>query len=243
RAAQALAALLSERPADGYVFRVDLRLRPDPSSAPPVVAAPTALAYYESVGQNWQRAAFIKARPVCGDQEAAAGFLRALEPFVWRRSLDYQAVSDIHSLKRQIQTHQTGEGLEAAGANLKLGRGGIREIEFFAQTQQLILGGRDRMYRAPRTCDALQALARGGHVTPAAADELGRAYVRLRTLEHRVQMLADEQTHALPADPAARAAVAALAGEADLAAFDAGVEALLLAVNRRYGDLFAGEEP
>jgi len=245
RAAQALANLLSERTADGYVFRVDLRLRPDPSSTPPVVATPMALDYYESVGQNWERAAFIKARAVCGDPIAAAQFLTEMVPFVWRRSLDYQAVLDIQSIKRQIHAHKTGDGLEAAGANLKLGRGGIREIEFYAQTQQLILGGRDRSLREPRTVDALAALAAAEHLPDRIAAELTRAYVELRGLEHRVQMLEDEQTHTLPVDPVQRGRVAALNGYAtphDLGGFDAGVERLLLAVNARYGELFEGEE-
>ena len=242
RLAQSLATLMQERTGDGYVFRVDLRLRPDPSSTPPVVAAPTALAYYESVGQNWERAAFIKARPVLGDLEAGRGFLKALTPFIWRRSLDYPAILDIQSIKRQIHVHKTGEGLDAAGANLKLGRGGIREIEFFAQTQQLILGGRDPALRSARTVDALAALRDAGHVAPDACAELTAAYAELRGLEHRVQMLEDEQTHSLPAEPAARARVAALAGEGALAAFDRRVEALLVGVNRRYGELFEGEE-
>jgi len=242
RAAHAFSALMQERTGDGYVFRVDLRLRPDPSSTPPVVAAPMALAYYESVGQNWERAAFIKARPVIGDLAAGADFVKALRPFIWRRSLDYPAILDIQSIKRQIHVHKTGEGMQAAGANLKLGRGGIREIEFFAQTQQLILGGRDPALRSQRTVDALAALRDAGHVTPEACAELTAAYDRLRGLEHRVQMLDDEQTHALPVDPVRRAMVAALAGEGDLAAFDRQVEALLLGVNRRYGELFEGEE-
>ncbi|MET4682443.1 bifunctional [glutamine synthetase] adenylyltransferase/[glutamine synthetase]-adenylyl-L-tyrosine phosphorylase [Brevundimonas faecalis] len=242
RLAQGLATLLTERTADGYVFRVDLRLRPDPSSTPPVVAAPMALAYYESVGQNWERAAFIKARVCAGDIAAGADFLKALTPFVWRRSLDYQAVLDIQSIKKQIHVHKTGEGLEAAGANLKLGRGGIREIEFYVQTQQLILGGRDAGLRSPRTLEALDALTERGHVPTAARDELAAAYVELRDLEHRVQMLADEQSHVLPVEPDRRADVAALAGEDDLALFDAGVEGLLMGVNQRYGELFEGGE-
>ena len=242
RVAQGVASLLSERTADGYVFRVDLRLRPDPSSTPPVVAVPMALDYYESVGQNWERAAFIKARAICGDFGAATEFLKEMVPFVWRRSLDYQAVLDIQSIKRQIHVHKTGEAMEAAGANLKLGRGGIREIEFYAQTQQLILGGRDPSLRSSRTVDALSALVGKGHLPANVAAEMTAAYVELRGLEHRVQMLDDEQTHILPADPARRAAVGALAGQGDLAAFDAGVEAILIGVNRRYGALFEGEE-
>lgn len=242
RLAQGLATLLSERTADGYVFRVDLRLRPDPSSTPPVVAAPMALAYYESVGQNWERAAFIKARGCAGDMGEGADFLKALIPFVWRRSLDYQAVLDIQSIKKQIHVHKTGEGLDAAGANLKLGRGGIREIEFYVQTQQLILGGRDKGLRSSRTLEALNALTERGHVAVEARDELAAAYVELRGLEHRVQMLADEQSHVLPVDPERRADVAALAGEGDLGLFDAGVESLLMGVNHRYGELFEGGE-
>lgn len=242
RAAHAFSALLQERTGDGYVFRVDLRLRPDPSSTPPVVAAPMALAYYESVGQNWERAAFIKARAVIGDLVAGADFVKALRPFIWRRSLDYPAILDIQSIKRQIHVHKTGEGMQAAGANLKLGRGGIREIEFFAQTQQLILGGRDAGLRSPRTVDALAALRDAGHVTAEACAGLTAAYIALRGLEHRVQMLDDEQSHALPADPVRRSMVAALAGEGDLVAFDRGVETLLLGVNRTYGELFEGEE-
>ncbi|WP_428150584.1 bifunctional [glutamine synthetase] adenylyltransferase/[glutamine synthetase]-adenylyl-L-tyrosine phosphorylase [Brevundimonas sp.] len=242
RVAQGVASLLSERTADGYVFRVDLRLRPDPSSTPPVVTVPMALDYYESVGQNWERAAFIKARAICGDFGAATEFLKALTPFVWRRSLDYQAVLDIQSIKRQIHVHKTGEGMEAAGANLKLGRGGIREIEFYAQTQQLILGGRDPSLRSPRTVDALAALVEKGHLPAEVAAEMTEAYIALRGLEHRVQMLEDEQTHILPADPVRRVAVAALAGQGDLAAFDASVEAILIGVNQRYGALFEGEE-
>jgi glutamate-ammonia-ligase adenylyltransferase len=163
-----------------------------------------ALSYYESVGQNWERAAFIKARAICGDPEArGAEFLEALVPFVWRRSLDYQAVLDIQSIKRQIHAHKTGDGLVAMGANLKLGRGGIREIEFYAQTQQLILGGRDKSLRARRTDEALAALAAAGHIPTEVAVDLTAAYAELRALEHRVQMLDDEQTHTLPVDPSA----------------------------------------
>ncbi|MGV8929160.1 MAG: bifunctional [glutamine synthetase] adenylyltransferase/[glutamine synthetase]-adenylyl-L-tyrosine phosphorylase [Brevundimonas sp.] len=242
RVAQALASLMQERTGEGYVFRFDLRLRPDPSSTPPVVAAPMALAYYESVGQNWERAAFIKARPVLGDLAAGTDFIKALRPFIWRRSLDYPAILDIQSIKRQIHVHKTGEGMEAAGANLKLGRGGIREIEFFAQTQQLILGGRNPGLRNPRTVEALAALRDAGHVSADACAGLVAAYATLRGLEHRVQMLDDEQTHTLPVDPVRRAMVAALAGTGDLPRFDDDVEAVLVGVNQTYGELFEGEE-
>lgn len=243
RLAQGVATLLTERTGDGYVFRVDLRLRPDPSSTPPVVAAPMALAYYESVGQNWERAAFIKARVCAGDLLEGQLFLEALKPFIWRRSLDYQAVLDIQSIKKQIHIYKTGEGLEAAGANLKLGRGGIREIEFFVQTQQLILGGRNPALRSSRTLEALDALTDAGHVSEQTCAQLTEAYCILRDLEHRVQMLEDDQTHSLPTDDSRRADVAALYGQDDLTAFDAAIESLLVGVNRTYGELFNdGEE-
>ena len=242
RCAQTLTNLISDRTAEGYVFRLDLRLRPDPSSTPPVVPVQAALTYYETVGQNWERAAFIKARPGAGDLERATAFLKELEPYVWRRSLDYAAVADIHSIKRQIHVFKADERLEAAGTNLKLGAGGIREVEFFAQTQQLILGGRDRGLRSSRTLETLDALVAARHVAPEAAEDLKAAYHCLRALEHRVQMLNDEQTHILPEDPDQRRRVAALAGEADLEAFDAAVGRTLKTVNARYGELFAGEE-
>ncbi|HRH19463.1 MAG TPA: bifunctional [glutamine synthetase] adenylyltransferase/[glutamine synthetase]-adenylyl-L-tyrosine phosphorylase [Brevundimonas sp.] len=242
RVAGAVARLLSERTGEGYVFRVDLRLRPDPGSTPPVVSAPAALNYYGTVGQNWERAAFIKARAVVGDGAEARGFLKALIPFVWRRSLDFAAVSDVHSIKRQIHVHKIEDRPTAAGADLKLGRGGIREIEFFVQTQQLILGGRDPSLRSSRTLDALMALAEAGHVDTGTAISLSTDYVRLRSLEHRIQMLDDEQTHTLPVEDDQRRRVAALSGQADLVAFDQSVEDLTSRVNARYGELFAEDE-
>jgi glutamate-ammonia-ligase adenylyltransferase len=242
RVARQVAVILSERTGDGYVFRVDLRLRPDPSSTPTVVSVPFALNYYESVGQNWERAAFIKARPVAGDLIEAQAFMNDLSPFIWRRSLDYPAIADVHAIKRQIHVYKVDERLDAAGANLKLGAGGIREIEFFAQTQQLILGGRDPSLRSRRTLEALDALRRAGHLAPAVAKELKQAYVRLRNWEHRVQMLLDEQTHELPEDDTARMNVAALAGFSNLSRFDLAVSRTLRCVNQHYGELFSQEE-
>ena len=242
RFADRVAAVLQRRTAEGYVFRVDTRLRPDPSSTPTCVSVPAAYHYYESVGQNWERAAFIKARVVAGDLARGQDFLDALQPFIWRRNLDFAAIADIHSIKRQIHIHKVDDRLTAAGADLKLGRGGIREVEFFVQTQQLILGGRQPALRSRRTLDALAALTQGGHVTAAAAKDMAEAYRTLRGLEHRVQMIADEQTHRLPAADADRRAVGALAGYATVRSFDAAVGKLLKTVNRRYGALFAGEE-
>jgi len=242
RVARGVSTLLSERTGDGYVFRVDLRLRPDPSSTPTVVSVPFALNYYESVGQNWERAAFIKARAVAGDPVEAKDFMQALSPFIWRRSLDYPAIADVHSIKRQIHVYKVDERLEAAGANLKLGAGGIREIEFFAQTQQLILGGRDPSLRSKRTLDALDALRRAGHLAPAVAKELKQAYIRLRDWEHRVQMINDEQTHDLPENDDERMRVAALSGFSNLSRFDLAVSRTLRLVNSHYGELFSESE-
>jgi glutamate-ammonia-ligase adenylyltransferase len=243
RLTRALASLLQDRTAEGYVFRVDLRLRPDPSSTPPAMPVEAALIYYEIAGQNWERAAMIKARACAGDLKEAAAFLEDLRPFVWRRALDYAAIADIHAIKRQIHVHKVDERLSAPGHNLKLGAGGIREIEFFAQTQQLILGGRNVRLRARRTVDALHALADSGHAPREVADELIAAYRDLRRLEHRVQMIADEQSHTLPEADDARRPIAALAGFADLAAFDTMASGLFRRVNRRYGELFAEDEP
>ncbi|MDB5431369.1 MAG: glutamate-ammonia-ligase adenylyltransferase [Caulobacter sp.] len=242
RLSQTLAQTLQDRTGDGYVFRVDLRLRPDPSSTPPAMPLAAAFAYYETVGQNWERAAFIKARAAGGDIPRGEEFLEELSAFIWRRHLDFAAIADIHSIKRQIHAYKVDERLSAKGADLKLGRGGIREIEFFVQTQQLILGGRHPELRSNRTLDALAALSDAGQVDADAARDMAGAYVVLRGLEHRAQMVADDQTHKLPESDAERKRIAALAGEGNLKTFDAGVERTLRTVNARYGKLFAGEE-
>jgi glutamate-ammonia-ligase adenylyltransferase len=238
-----LADLMQARTEDGYVFRIDLRLRPDPASTQPAVPVPAALDYYESVGQNWERAAFIKARPCAGDRPAAEAFLGELQAFVWRKNLDFAAIADIHSIKRQIHAHKVDERISAKGIDLKLGRGGIREIEFYVQTQQLILGGRNPSLRSNRTLDALAALTQAGHVQPDAAAELATAYRLLRGAEHRAQMIGDEQTHRLPEADAERRRIAALCGFERLAGFDAAIVRTLKAVNARYGELFPQEEP
>ncbi|HEV7386455.1 MAG TPA: glutamine-synthetase adenylyltransferase, partial [Phenylobacterium sp.] len=243
RLTQRLSDLMQLRTPDGYVFRMDLRLRPDPSSTQVAVPIPAALDYYESVGQNWERAAFIKARPCAGDLPAAQAFLDELLPFVWRKNLDFAAIADIHSIKRQIHAHKVDERVSAKGVDLKLGRGGIREIEFYVQTQQLILGGRNPDLRSRRTLDALAALSEAGHVAQETAAELTEAYHRLRAVEHRIQMLADEQTHKLPDSDAARRRVAALCGFEPLRSFDAAITRTLKGVNARYGELFPSEEP
>ncbi len=195
-----LIQLMSERSADGYVFRTDLRLRPDPSATPVALPYGAAMTYYESMGQNWERAAMIKARPVAGDLELGRQLRADLRPFVWRKSLDFLAIQDIHSIKRQINAVKGGARIAVEGHNIKLGRGGIREIEFFAQTQQLIWGGRDPTLRSPRTKAALVALAAAGHTDMATVNALCDAYDFLRQVEHRLQMAEDQQTQVLPGD-------------------------------------------
>ena len=200
RVTQKLVKLLSEVTEDGYVFRTDLRLRPDPSATPVCIATEPAENYYESVGRTWERAAYIKARPCAGAVAAGEAFLERLRPFVWRRHLDFAAIQDAQDMRLRIRAHKGFVGpIQVPGHDLKLGQGGIREIEFFTQTRQLIVGGRDEGLRQRRTLPALAALAAKGWVDQAVADELAAAYVAHRTLEHRLQMLDDAQTHRLPA--------------------------------------------
>ncbi|HEX4110911.1 MAG TPA: bifunctional [glutamine synthetase] adenylyltransferase/[glutamine synthetase]-adenylyl-L-tyrosine phosphorylase [Stellaceae bacterium] len=238
RLAQELVRILSDPTGDGYVFRVDLRLRPDPGSTPAALSTLAALTYYESAGQNWERAALIKARPVAGDRAAGRAFLAELTPYLWRRHLDFAAIQDIHSIKRQINAHRGGGRIAVAGHNVKLGRGGIREIEFFAQTQQLIWGGRMPELRVSGTVAALAALAQAGRITPEAARDLTEAYGFLRKIEHRLQMIDDAQTHTLPKDPEALRRVAIFAGFDGTDAFSAELLRQLGIVERHYAHLF-----
>ena len=242
RLVQDMAAILERRDADGYVFRVDLRLRPDPNSTPACVSTRFALGYYEDVGQNWERMAHIKARLVAGDRSAAERYLEALSPFVWRRHFDYWALADVHSIKRQIHASGRHGDFDDPAFDVKLGRGGLREIEFFVQTQQLILGGRQPEFRVASTFDALEALAAADPAVAQNADALWSAYCLYRMVEHRVQMRLDEQTHTLPKATATRAAIARLSGMADLAAFDGLIRRTRLGVHGVYADLFAAEE-
>jgi glutamate-ammonia-ligase adenylyltransferase len=241
--AKGMLKLLSEMTADGYVFRVDLRLRPDAAATQIAISTDAAEGYYEGMGQNWERAALIKARACAGDRDAAARFLKNIEPFIWRRNLDYAAIEDIHSIKRQIHAHSGHEKIAVAGHNVKLGRGGIREIEFFVQTQQLILGGRDAGLRSASTLAALEALRDHGLVAIAAAEDLSAAYRFLRALEHRLQMIEDEQTHTIPETPEALAHIATFTGFDSIKAFSAAVTYHLEAVQRHYASLFERAPP
>ncbi len=230
--------LLQERTADGYVFRVDLRLRPDPSSTQIAISTGAALDYYESRGQNWERAALIKARPCAGDLAAGEALLRELSPFIWRKYLDFATIADVHDMKRQIHAYRGHGEIAVEGHNIKLGRGGIREIEFFAQTQQLIAGGRHNELRSRRTVDTLSSLAAGGWIDATARDELTAAYDFLRRVEHRLQMRADEQTHTLPSDPAALDQFARFLGYDGRDEFASVLVAHLRQVERHYVRLF-----
>ena len=238
RITRGLVKLLQERTADGYVFRVDLRLRPDPASTPIAVSTEAALNYYGSVGQNWERAALIKARACAGDIAAGEAILAQLAPFIWRKYLDYAAVADIQAMKRQIHAYRGHDEIAVEGHNIKLGRGGIREIEFFVQTQQLIAGGRHPELRGRETLPTLAALAEGGWIGAEARDDLEAAYHFLRTIEHRLQMVADEQTHTLPADREGIERFARFAGFKDRDAFAQKLVEHLRKVQRQYVRLF-----
>jgi glutamate-ammonia-ligase adenylyltransferase len=233
-----LVRLIDERTAAGYVFRTDLRLRPDAGATQIALSTDAAALYYESFGQNWERAALIKARSVAGDIDAGEAFLAELQPFIWRRNLDFAAIADIHAMKRQIHAFRGFGGIGVKGHNIKLGTGGIREIEFFVQTQQLIAGGRQRHLRARRTLEALRALVEHGWIEKETADELTEAYLYLRTIEHRIQMVADEQTQELPKDDAALERFARFAGYTSLDAFSEDILSVMRRVQGHYVRLF-----
>ncbi|MBI3435011.1 MAG: bifunctional [glutamine synthetase] adenylyltransferase/[glutamine synthetase]-adenylyl-L-tyrosine phosphorylase [Proteobacteria bacterium] len=241
RLTRGLVKLLQERTGDGYVFRVDLRLRPDPASTQIAISRAAALDYYESVGQNWERAAMIKARPVAGDLALGEAILRDLAPFVWRKYLDFAAVAAVHAMKRQIQAYRGHGDIAIEGHNIKIGRGGIREIEFFVQTQQLIAGGRNPQLRGRETLPMLRALAEGGWIDASACTELTAAYRFLRKVEHRLQMVGDEQTHTLPATPEEVGRFAGFLGLAGRDALAAQLVAQLRVVQRHYASLFEHE--
>ena len=238
RLTKKLVRLIDERTADGYVFRTDLRLRPDPGVTPIALSVTGAVNYYESLGQNWERAAMIKARPVAGDIEAGEAFLKRLTPFIWRKNLDFAAIQDIQSIKRQIHAHRGGAKIAVGGHNIKLGRGGIREIEFFAQTQQLIWGGRLADLRSPVTCETLGTLAEAGHCTKDTAQDLISAYEFLRRLEHRLQMVNDEQTQVVAEDPCEIEKIGVFMGFSGTEDFSAELTRQLSRVQKHYGDLF-----
>ncbi|WP_296678331.1 bifunctional [glutamine synthetase] adenylyltransferase/[glutamine synthetase]-adenylyl-L-tyrosine phosphorylase [Novosphingobium sp.] len=237
RIARTLIQTMSHVDAEGYVFRVDLRLRPASEVSPLAIPIDAALTHYESSALAWERAAFIRARACAGDVTAGDAFLAAIRPFVWRKSLDFGAIAEIGRLTQQIRANHSGAPNPGPGFDLKKGRGGIREVEFYAQTHQLIHGGRNPALRLRGTRASLDALAEAGLIDPEDARLLGESYDRLRQIEHRLQMVADQQTHALPLDPAAIDAVARLDGIPDGAALVAELFAITEAVGSRYDRL------
>ena len=235
------ASLMQDRTEYGYVFRTDLRLRPDPGSTPVALSVEAALTYYEARGQNWERAAWIKARPAAGDMDVANRFLDDLSPFIWRKHLDFAAIADIQAMKRQINMAQNVGEERLGGHNVKLGRGGIREIEFFAQTQQLIAGGREPELRVIPTEAALEKLGKNNWIEEKTARQMTDAYWFLRAVENRLQMLNDEQIHTLPEDIAGLKLISSLMGFASLESFEKSYRQMLGIVTSNYLRLFAGK--
>lgn len=237
RIARTIVETLGKVTDEGYVFRVDLRLRPASEVSPLAISLDAALTHYESSALAWERAAFIRARACAGDIPAGEEFLAAIRPFVWRKSLDFGAIAEIGRLTTRIRAHHKGTGTVAPGFDVKRGRGGIREVEFYAQTHQLIHAGRNPSLRCRGTRETLDALARGELISAQDARVLGDSYDRLRTIEHRLQMVADQQTHSLPGDLASLDGVARLDGLSDGAALIAELGAITERVGSRYDSL------
>ena len=235
RLARLIVKLLDERTEDGYVFRTDLRLRPDPGSTPLAITVQGAEFYYEGLGQNWERAALIKSRPIAGDVIAGNEFLKKLLPFIWRKHLDFAAIQDIHSIKRQIHSYKVNM---TKGHDIKIGRGGIREIEFFTQTQQLIWGGRIQSLQIRSTLKTLKHLAQKKKIPEKTERELSAAYKFLRFIEHRLQMINDEQTHLVPTNKEHYERFAAFAGFPNTESFHKELLRHIDNVQHHYDSLF-----
>ena len=237
RIARRFVELLQQRTEDGYVARVDMRLRPSPEVTPIALPVEAAISYYESQALPWERAAFVRARAAAGDIALGQRFLAEIQPFIWRRALDFGAIDEIRDISIRIRDHYAQGQAFGPGFDLKRGRGGIREAEFFTQVQQLIHGGREPALRAPATLDALVALAEAGCLERDVADSLGAAYRRLRIVEHRIQMIADQQTHRLPVENEELDAVARLDGLDDGAALIASLAPHVEFVGARFDGL------
>ncbi|MEN3971994.1 bifunctional [glutamate--ammonia ligase]-adenylyl-L-tyrosine phosphorylase/[glutamate--ammonia-ligase] adenylyltransferase [Sphingomicrobium sp. XHP0235] len=242
RIARDFVALLQERTADGYVARVDLRLRPASEATPIALSVNAAISHYESAAMGWERAAFIRARAAGGDRLLGQRFLDAVQPFVWRRAIDFGVIDEIRTIAGLVRSEYAGGQAFGPGYDVKRGRGGIREIEFTAQSLQMVHGGRDPALRAPATLDALEVLEAAGHLEAAQASMLRSAYVALRDAEHRLQMVGDQQTHTVPTDSDALDHVARLAGADDGGAWLARLRPHVEAVAPRFDELVA-EQP
>lgn len=238
-----LAQALSEPTADGYVYRTDLRLRPHGESGRIALSFAAMEEYFQREGRDWERYAWVKARPVAGDESDGAALLALMRPFVYRRYLDYAALEALRSLKRQVADEVKRRHLDD---DIKLGAGGIREVEFVAQVFQLIRGGRDAALRSRRLLRTLERLAERRLLTATAAEELADAYRFLRALENRLQMARDEQTHRLPSDPAQRERLARAMNEPDWAALSRRLEGHRERVHAHFQSVFeapaGGEE-
>jgi glutamate-ammonia-ligase adenylyltransferase len=234
--------LMQQRTHDGYVARVDMRLRPSPEVTPIVLPADAAISYYESSALPWERAAFIRARAAAGDLALGQSFLAEIRPFIWRRALDFGAIQEIRDISLRIRDHYAQGQAFGPGYDLKRGRGGIREAEFFTQVQQLVHGGREPELRAPATLEALDALAKAGRLEPGVAKAIGDAYRALRTTEHRIQMIEDRQEHRLPLDPAALDAVARLSSHAGAVELLASLAPYVEAVGQQFDGLVSDRE-
>jgi glutamate-ammonia-ligase adenylyltransferase len=233
-----LVSILQDMTKDGYVYRVDLRLRPDPSATPIVMPIGSALSYYQTRGANWERAAMIKARPAAGDVALGRHFIGQLSDFVWRPDIDFWSQRQIGAIKEQINEQKGGSDIGFLGHNVKTGSGGIREVEFFAQTHQLVYGGKDSYLRNSRTLEVLHTLSEADLVGENVADELTEAYEFLRRLEHRLQMVDDQQTQTLPSNTAEMERIANFMGYQNLEIFEAGVLHQLNIVSAHYHKFF-----
>lgn len=237
---QEFVRLLSERTPDGFVFRVDLMLRPFGSAGPVAIPLDAMEEYYQNHGRDWERYALIKARPVAGDLAAGEALLQRLTPFIYRRYLDFNALAGLRELKRKIAADAVARGV--AADDLKLGDGGIRECEFIVQSFQLVRGGQDVRLRGRELRPMLQRLAELGHLPAETVQGLDAAYVLLRRAENAVQAYSDEQTHALPTDPERREWLARALGHADWVALDAALRESRALVSRCFNELFAEPE-
>ncbi|HET7570337.1 MAG TPA: bifunctional [glutamate--ammonia ligase]-adenylyl-L-tyrosine phosphorylase/[glutamate--ammonia-ligase] adenylyltransferase [Gammaproteobacteria bacterium] len=239
RLGQKLIQALDTPTADGFVFRVDMRLRPFGASGPLAMSFAAAEQYYQRHGRDWERYALIKARPVAGDRAAGERLLRDLRPFVYRRYLDFTAFESLRDMKAMIAREVARQRLED---NIKLGRGGIREIEFIGQLFQLIRGGRDAALRTRAIRPVLARLSAAGHLQAAETAALDAAYVFLRRTENRLQMAADRQTHELPADPGARLRLATAMGFTDWTAFCTALNGHRDTVRAAFDQVFAAPD-
>jgi glutamate-ammonia-ligase adenylyltransferase len=239
RLGQRLINVLGESTGDGFVFRVDMRLRPNGASGPLALSFDAMEHYYQTHGRDWERYAFIKARAVAGDLAAGGELLRRLKPFVFRKYLDYGAIESIRTMKVMIEREVARKSMQS---NIKLGPGGIREIEFIAQALQLIRGGREPQLQERRCLRVLAQLAARGYLTASAQQELSEAYVFLRNSEHRLQMVHDRQTHSLPGEAPEQARLAYAAGFADWPAYEHALTRHRRKVQEHFSQVFAAPQ-